>query len=264
MIRVAVAGALGRMGREVVRTVEAASDLEYVAGVTPRPPAPEGGQPGQPGAKLASDLREAIYQAGPDVLVDFTVAEAAVENAIMALELGVRPVIGTSGITPAQLDQIGRLSREKGVGAVVAPNFAVGAVLLMHFARIASHFFDAAEVIELHHEKKIDAPSGTAMATAQEMAQAHGRAFITNTPSKESLPGSRGATWEGVRVHSVRLPGLVAHQEVLFGAPGQILTLRHDSTDRVSFMQGVLLAVRGVMALDRLVVGLDNLLDLRP
>jgi 4-hydroxy-tetrahydrodipicolinate reductase len=251
MIRVAVAGALGRMGTEVTQAVNAAEDMEVVAGVDVRPD-----------NQVYTDLRQAIEQGRPQVLVDFTVAEAAFANAMTALELGVRPVIGTTGMSPEQLAQIESRARETKTGAFIAPNFALGAVLMMHFARIGARYFDSAEVIDLHHDQKIDSPSGTGHKTAMEMAEARGKPFATNVPEKEPLPGARGAEWQGIRLHSVRLPGLVAHHEVIFGAQGQVLTIRHDSTDRTSFMPGVLIAIREVLALDKLVLGLDNLLGL--
>ena len=251
MIRVAVAGALGRMGTEVIQAVNAAEDLEVVAGVDLRP-----------GDRVFTDLRQAIVEAKPQVLVDFTIAEAAFANAMAALELGVRPVIGTTGMSAEQLAHIESRASETKTGAFIAPNFALGAVLMMHFARIGARWFDSAEVIDLHHDQKIDSPSGTGHKVAMEMAEARGKPFASNVPDKEPLPGARGAEWQGIRLHSVRLPGLVAHHEVIFGAQGQILTIRHDSTDRTSFMPGVLIAVREVVKLDKLVVGLDNLLGL--
>ena len=251
MIRVAVAGALGRMGLEVSQAVRSAGDMELVAGVDVRA-----------GDGVLTDLRKAIAQSHPDVLVDFTIADAAYANAMTALEFGVRPVIGTTGMSPEQLGEIESRAREMHTGAFIAPNFALGAVLMMHFARIGARYFDSAEVIDLHHDQKIDSPSGTGHKAAMEMAEARGKPFLMNVSEKEPLPGARGAEWRGIRLHSVRLPGLLAHHEVIFGAPGQVLTIRHDSTDRTSFMPGVLIAVREVVNLDKLVVGLDNLLGL--
>jgi len=259
MISVAIAGAQGRMGGEVIRAVTAASDMEVVAQVDVKPLGPGWQGVGRP----FTDLHEALEDTKPQVLVDFTIADAAFENALTALEFGVRPVIGTTGMRPDQLQRIGDKASEQRTGAFVAPNFALGVVLTMHFARIASRYFDSAEVIELHHDQKIDAPSGTGVWIAQNMANARGKPFRMNVPEKETLPGGRGAEYEGVRVHSVRLPGLVAHHEVLFGGEGQILTIRHDSMDRNSFMPGVLIAIHEVLGLDRLVVGLDNLLHLQ-
>jgi 4-hydroxy-tetrahydrodipicolinate reductase len=251
VIQVAVAGALGRMGTEVSQAVNATEDMAVVAGIDVR--SAEG---------VFTDLRQAINEGRPQVLVDFTIADAAFANALAALELGVRAVIGTTGMTPEQLAQIQAKAEQTKTGAFIAPNFALGAVLMMHFARIGAKYFDSAEVIELHHDQKIDAPSGTGHKMAMEMAEARGKPFASNVPDKEPLPGARGAEWQGVHLHSVRLPGLVAHHEVIFGAQGQILTIRHDSTDRTSFMPGVLIAIREVVKLDKLVIGLDNLLGL--
>jgi 4-hydroxy-tetrahydrodipicolinate reductase len=256
MIRVAVAGALGRMGREVIRAVNAADDMQVVAGIDVKPGAENEGVP------VTSDLQRAIQDAKPQVLVDFTIADAAFSNAMTAMGLTVRPVIGTTGMSDQQLAQLKVRAEDTKTGAFVAPNFALGAVLMTHFARIAARYFDAAEVIDLHHDQKIDAPSGTGHKTALEMLEARGKPFLTNVPEKEPVPGARGAELQGIRLHSVRLPGLVAHHEVIFGGQGQILTIRHDSTDRTSFMPGVLIAIREVMKLDKLVVGLDNLLGL--
>ncbi len=260
MIRVAVAGALGRMGSEVIRAVSLAEDMEPVAAID-MPKAIEHAPSGV-GYLVGSDLAAAIGERKPDVLVDFTIADAAFANAMTALDRGVRPVIGTTGMTADQIGQLQAKAEATNTGAFLAPNFAIGAVLMGYFARIASRYFESAEIIELHHDQKIDAPSGTAFKMAQDMAKEHGKAFAMNVPEKEPVPGGRGAEWEGLRIHSVRLPGLVAHHEVIFGAQGQILTLRHDSTDRTSFMPGVLIAVREVSKLDKLVIGLDNLLGL--
>jgi 4-hydroxy-tetrahydrodipicolinate reductase len=239
------------MGTEVSQAVNATEDMAVVAGIDVR--SAEG---------VFTDLRHAINEGRPQVLVDFTIADAAFANALAALELGVRAVIGTTGMTPEQLAQIQAKAEQTKTGAFIAPNFALGAVLMMHFARIGAKYFDSAEVIELHHDQKIDAPSGTGHKMAMEMAEARGKPFASNVPDKEPLPGARGAEWQGVHLHSVRLPGLVAHHEVIFGAQGQILTIRHDSTDRTSFMPGVLIAIREVVKLDKLVIGLDNLLGL--
>ncbi len=257
MIAVAVAGALGRMGGEVIQAVSAAGDMQVVAGIDIKASGAE-----RLPFPVSADLAALLKRSQAQVLVDFTVAEAAVENALTALDMGVRPVIGTSGISDSQLEQLRKKAEATGTGVFVAPNFALGAVLMMHFARIASRYFDSAEIIELHHDQKIDAPSGTAVKTAQDMVQAHGGPFVSNVPTKEPLPGGRGAEHGGVRIHSLRLPGLVANQEVIFGAQGQTLILRHDTTDRTAFMPGVIIALREVLKLDKLVVGLDNLLSL--
>jgi 4-hydroxy-tetrahydrodipicolinate reductase len=171
-------------------------------------------------------------------------------------------VIGTTGLSEKQLDEIDRVARANGVGAIVAPNFALGAVLMVHLARIAARFFDYAEIIELHHEQKVDSPSGTALSTAKAIAEARGRPFLHPKVQKETLAGCRGGESGGIAVHSVRLPGLLAHQEVLFGAAGQTLTIRHDTINRECFVPGVILAIKRVSEHTGLVLGLDQLLGL--
>ena len=252
MRRVVVIGAAGRMGRTVIGAVEAVPDMEVVAGVDvvsvdAGPPAFE-------------DASAAIEATTPDVAVDFSVADAAAANALAALNAGVSPVIGTTGMSADQIGAIESRAAARGVGALIAPNFAIGAVLMMEMARLAAPHLDNVEIIELHHDRKIDAPSGTAARTADLIIEARGRAASDAPTEKFTLEGVRGGVTRGVRIHSVRLPGLVAHQEVVFGGTGQTLTIRHDSISRESFMPGVLLAIRKVRSLDGLVVGLDKLL----
>ncbi len=255
-IRVLVSGT-GRMGQEVAKATEAAPDLELVGFVDGL------ASPGTFGSKpLFADPEAAIDSLRPDVVVDFTNAAWTPRLAAAALPRTVRLVVGTTGLEPDVLEQLGEECRARRLGAVVAPNFAIGAVLMMWFARKAATFFESAEIIELHHDQKVDAPSGTAKATAEGMVAARGRPFSRNVPEREPVPGSRGAEVGGVSIHAVRLPGLVAHQEVIFGGVGQTLTIRHDSIGRDSFMPGVLLAVRRVMELDHLVIGLEPLLQL--
>jgi len=181
----------------------------------------------------------------------------------LAIQNGVRPVIGTTGQSAQELDEIDSLCKEKGIGAFYAPNFSLGAVLMMHLSRIVAKYFDYAEVIELHHEKKLDSPSGTALTTAEDIVEAHGGPYNRTESQKETLAGTRGGDYQGVGVHSIRLLGQLAHQEVIFGSLGQTLKIRHDSISRESFMPGVVLAVKEVMKLDRLVIGLDILLGLQ-
>jgi 4-hydroxy-tetrahydrodipicolinate reductase len=200
--------------------------------------------------------------AWPDVVVDFTNAAATERLVDAALQHGVRPVIGTSGVPQATVERLRKGLQERRLGGVIAANFAIGAVLQMHLANIAARFFDAVEVIELHHDRKVDSPSGTSLTTARGMREARGSDFDHLVPDLEHVPGARGAVVGGVPIHSVRLPGLVAHQEVLFGGRGQTLSLRHDTIGRESFMPGVLLAVRAVMERDSLVEGLDSLVGL--
>lgn len=248
-IRVTVAGAKGRMGQEVVAAVLAEPDLELVAQV-----------------EVGDDLDAVLSATKPTALVDFTVPEAVLGNIQRALAQGVVPIVGTTGLTPLDLDHVRGLCQEHGVGALIVPNFAIGAVLMMRFAQEAAKYMPDAEIIEMHHEKKLDAPSGTAAKTAEMIALGRGMALPAPLPvgAFEKVPGARGGQGAGnVPIHSVRLPGFVASQEVIFGGLGQTLTLRHDSRDRKSFMPGVILAVRHAPTLaanPELVYGLENLL----
>lgn len=259
MIRVAVAGATGRMGSEVCRAVAADPDLDLVAAVS-RSAAGTAlseaiGLDGDAGSVVLVEHLDELLEARPDVLVDFTGPAWAPDHVAWGIANGVHVVVGTTGF------EIDDAWREAPVGVIVAPNFAIGAVLLMRFAEQAARFLPSAEVIELHHERKLDAPSGTALLTARRIAAARDEAAAAPTHDGEA-PGARGVGVEGVRVHSVRLPGLVAHEEVVFGGQGQTLTLRHDSTDRTSFMPGVLLAIRSVPDRPGLTEGLEPLLGL--
>ena len=230
MTNVGVLGASGRMGREVCRAVEAADDLTLVAGVDPH----------HEGAELGNLVLAGSPEAleGVDVAVDFTTPGSVIENARWCLGRGMHMVIGTTGIGADGLEEIRRLTGSANANAIVAPNFAIGAALMMRFAEQAARYFDAAEVIELHHDRKVDAPSGTAITTAQRIGAA--RDGMWEAPGGDgSHPGARGADVEGIRVHGVRLPGLLAHQEVIFGSPGQTLTVRHDTLDRSAFIPGV-------------------------
>ncbi|MDX1619852.1 MAG: 4-hydroxy-tetrahydrodipicolinate reductase [Nitriliruptorales bacterium] len=259
-IRVGVSGAAGRMGSEVCRAVAGADDLELVCAVDPgadgqrlQDVAGVGGE-----IEIAGEL-DALTDAGVEVVVDFTHPDAVAGNVTWFLERGIHAVVGTTGITDGDLDRLRELAEGSDANAFFAPNFAIGAVLMMRFAEQAARHLPHVEVIELHHDGKAEAPSGTSLSTADRIAAA--RAEAPDPVLGEILDGARGADRGGIRVHSVRLPGLVAHQEVIFGGEGQTLTIRHDSVDRVSFMPGVLLAVRRVAELDGLVVGLDTLLE---
>ncbi len=262
MIHVAVSGT-GEMGRTVLATVEAQDDMECVGILEPM--ADPGDHSAASGAVYAmhADPAELFAFAHPDVVVDFTNAAAAARLVEAALEAGVRPVIGTTGVEQETVDALRAGCAERKLGGVIASNFAIGAVVLMHVAEIASRFFDSAEIIELHHDGKVDAPSGTARETALRMRAARGSDFDRPPdPELVRVEGTRGGVEGGVGIHSVRLPGFVAHQEVIFGGLGQTLTFRHDSTGRDSFMPGVLLAIREVMQRDTLVEGLDTLVGL--
>jgi 4-hydroxy-tetrahydrodipicolinate reductase len=242
-IRVLVNGAKGRMGATVCRAVSATTDL-VLAGST----------------DLGDDLSKALADSRAEVAVDFTAPAVAAANARAILDAGVRPVVGTTGFTAKQIEELVALAASKRVGGVIAPNFSLGMVLLQRFAAEAIRHFPSAEIIELHHDKKADAPSGTALHTAEMMSEA--REVVPEGPKNErvTVPGSRGGTHKDIRIHSVRLPGLLAHQEVLFGGPGQVVSRRHDTLDREAFMPGVLLAIRKSLELDHLVVGLEHLL----
>jgi 4-hydroxy-tetrahydrodipicolinate reductase len=261
-IRVVVSGT-GNMGREVLAAVEREADMEPVGALeklsTERAIALPAGSAVLP---MSDDPPALLDQTKPDVVIDFSNAEWTPYVARAALDRGVRLVIGTTGLSEQWLGELEQRCRERGVGAVAASNFAIGAVLMIHMAKIAGRFFDAAEIIELHHDKKVDAPSGTALTTAREVLSARGRPFGRNVPEREPLPGARAAEVGGITIHSVRLPGLVAHQEVLFGGLGQTLSIRHDTTGRDSFMPGVLLAAREVLARKELVRGLEALVGL--
>ncbi|MCP3016519.1 4-hydroxy-tetrahydrodipicolinate reductase [Nocardiopsis dassonvillei] len=234
------------MGSEVVRAVRGAEDMELVAGVD-----------------AASD-REAVL--GADCVVDFTHPDAVMDNLEWLIGHGIHAVVGTSGFDEARLERVRRMQEAKpGAKVLIAPNFGIAAVLMMYFARKAAPYFDSTEIIELHHPNKADAPSGTAYRTAELVAEARRAAGTAPMPdaTTSEIPGARGADVEGVRVHALRIAGLIAHQEVVFGTDGETLKIRHDSMNRASFMPGVLLGVRGVDGLaDPLTVGLDALLDL--
>lgn len=249
-ITVAVSGAKGRMGREVVDAVRAAADLTLVAEVD-----------------LGDSLADTLAQTKPLVLIDFSVPDAVLGNIETSLAHGVVPIVGTTGLSPDDVAHVRDLCRRHHLGALIAPNFAVGAVLMMQFAQQAAKYLPDAEIIEMHHEKKLDAPSGTAAKTAEMIVEGRESATLTVLPAGafEKIPGSRGGKGVGdIPIHSVRLPGFVASQMIIFGGPGQTLTLRHDSIDRKSFMPGVILAVRHAPTLaangGELVYGLENLL----
>ncbi|WP_138418940.1 4-hydroxy-tetrahydrodipicolinate reductase [Sinomonas gamaensis] len=244
---VAVLGANGRMGSEAVRAVEAAPDMELVA------------------ALGRNDSLESLVDAGARYVVDLTVPDSTEENVRFAVERGLHAVVGTTGWTPERLDKLRELlTGSPATGVLIAPNFALGSVLASAFAAKAARYFESVEIVELHHPDKVDAPSGTAVRTAQLVAASRAEAGVGPSPdaTQKQLDGARGADVDGVRVHAVRLRGLVAHQEVLLGGPGEQLTIRHDSFDRASFMPGVLLGLRSVAAHPGLTVGLDGYLDL--
>ena len=244
-MRVAVLGAKGKVGATMVAGVESAEDLTFTTGVD------------------AGDPLEALTDTDTEVVIDFTHPSVVMDNLKFCIDNGIHAVVGTTGFTDERLDQVRQWVADKPQARVlIAPNFAIGAVLSMHFAAQAARFFESVEVIELHHPYKADAPSGTATRTAQLIAEARKELPPNPDATSTGLDGARGASVEGVPVHSVRLAGLVAHQEVLFGTEGETLTIRHDSIDRTSFVPGVLLAVRRINEFPGLTVGIEPLLDL--
>ena len=263
MIRVGVFGAGGRMGSTVCSAVAADPELELVGAVDPYHADLDLQQLGVSGSGVqVARSADALKAAGAEVAVDFTVADAARANLEWCADNGVHAVVGTTGFSEADLAHFEARFAASGANCVIAPNFAIGAVLMMRFAELAAPYFETAEIIELHHDQKIDAPSGTAMATAQRMAAASAE-WAPDPTTKYVAEGARGGRGAGdIPVHSVRLRGIVAHQEVLLGTTGQTLTIRHDSYDRSSFMPGVLVAVKRIADRPGVTVGLDGYLDL--
>lgn len=264
-IRVAVCGAKGKMGREVVKTILSEPQLA-LAGVVDSHALNEtvndffGVQNAQ-GMRFDRSLKELLHREQPDVCVDFTNPDVVFENTMTIIQAGCRPVIGTTGLTTEQLGTIDEALKKGRLGGLVIPNFAIGAVLLMKFAQEAAKYFANAEIIELHHNRKADAPSGTALKTAALMLETRDQFGADNAAETESITSARGAIGPAdIRIHSVRLPGFIAHQEVIFGSTGQILTLRHDSMDRACFMPGVVLAIEKSLDLTGLIYGLEHIL----
>ena len=258
--RIVMSGA-GNMGRQIMAAIDAADDLELIGALDGL--ADDAEIPiNERAVPLRADLA-ALNEWSPDVVVDFSHVDWTTQLLPAAIAGGVRPVIGTSGLSDSLIADAERACTERGLGGVVAANFALGAVMMMHLARVAAPFFDSVEIIEQHHDGKVDSPSGTAIATAQAMREARGADFRRRESERETIPGGRGAELGGASIHSVRLPGLVAHQVTVFGGTGETLTLRHDSMSRESFIPQILRAVRAAPTLDRLVVGLDRLLGLR-
>lgn len=264
MIRLVVSGACGKMGRAMLEKIALEEDVQVISAVDVM----------NTGKKLhefvyaekyeniniEGNLAEVLSAYKPDVMLDFTTPKVVYNNIMLALQQGVSPVVGTTGLTAEQLEDISHLAREKKLGAFIAPNFAIGAVLLMQLATQAAKYMSSAEIIELHHDQKIDAPSGTALKTALAM-EPYINIAHEDKKEMEIIPGSRGGLTNGIRVHSVRLPGFVAHQEVIFGALGQTLTLRHDSISRESFYPGVILAIRKVKTFTGLKIGLETIME---
>ncbi|MCZ2259446.1 4-hydroxy-tetrahydrodipicolinate reductase [Sporosarcina sp. G11-34] len=264
-IKIAIAGARGRMGTAAVQAINEASDMELVAildykyegmylhgsDVTDTP----GGVP------IYETLESLTADTLPDVLLELTNPDAVYKNMHDALTYGIRPVVGTSGLSLKSISQLAELADEKRIGGIIAPNFSIGAVLMMKFSAMAARYLNDVEIIEMHHDQKIDAPSGTAMKTAEMIMDVREPHCQGHPGEKETEEGARGADIDGMKIHSVRLPGFLAHQQVLLGAPGEMLTIRHDSFDRKCFMPGVLLAIREVMKKESLIYGLENIIE---
>lgn len=249
MIKVAVCGALGKMGKEVCETVESQNDMELAAKIDIA------------GNDTYKSIADAVNSVKIDLLIDFTQPKSIFENAKYCLNNGIKIVIGTTGLKDDEIEYLKNLSKEKNTGCFIAPNFSTGAVLMMMFARQAAKYFDNAEIIELHHNQKKDAPSGTAIKTALMMSEGNDNFTTGNCPETETIKGARGGvSYNNIHIHSVRMPGYVASQEVLLGSNGQILKIRHDSIDRKCYMDGVMLATRYVTDKNNFTYGLDNIM----
>ena len=258
-IKVLVHGAAGRVGQEIVKAVCQEPDMVLAGGVDIKA-AGALTRPDGTTAPFDGSVAEMIKSCEPDIMVDFTIAKASMPAVRIAAKNNVNMVIGTTGFSAAELDEMRKLAEANEIGIIAAPNFALGAVLMMHLAKIASKFMDHAEIIELHHDKKIDAPSGTSLLTAKAMAEARGKAFLP--PAAGEHTTSRGVNQSGINIHSVRLPGFMAHQEVIFGAAGQTLSIRHDTINRECYMPGVMLAIKAAVKQKGFIYGVDKLLGL--
>jgi dihydrodipicolinate reductase len=263
-IKVAVIGASGRMGREVVKMVLEDEALELVAAVAPSAgPVDAGVFAGKTntGVIVSATIEEALSKTEADVMVDFTVPALAYHHTKVAIEHGVRPIMGTTGFTPEQIEELDKLCQEKGIGGLIAPNFSIGAILMMKFAAEASKYLPHVEIIEYHGDQKLDAPSGTSIKTAELISQVRQELRQGNPNEEEVIEGARGGYYNGFRIHSVRLPGVFAQQEVVFGGYGQTLKIRHDSYDRAGYMPGVNVAVKKVMNYSGLIYGFEHVMD---
>ncbi|SDY98160.1 4-hydroxy-tetrahydrodipicolinate reductase [Thermoactinomyces sp. DSM 45892] len=264
-IRIIIAGASGKMGQEAVKLIQRVADFQLVGAVSRTEEGKDVGEVvgiGSLGVSFHRSVATALDEVEADVLIDFTSPECVKDHMELCLQAGVRPVVGTTGLSEEEIDQLQQDFSQKKLGALIIPNFAIGAVLMMVFAAKAAKYLPHVEIIESHHDHKLDAPSGTSLKTAELIAEARKEVKQGHPSEQEVWEGARGAYYSGFRIHSVRLPGLVAHQEVLFGGDGQLLTIRHDSLNRESFMPGVDLSVRKVMNLDHLVYGLEKILDM--
>lgn len=264
MIRVLVCGAYGKMGREVLKAVHKDEHLSIVGAVDVKSDFADVGEligAGKIGVTVGNDLQTVIHETKPQVMVDFTKPEAVMPNIRIAIKNGVCPVVGTTGLTETDISEVRTLCTQSKVNAIISPNFSIGAILMMKLAQEAAKYLPQVEIIEYHHDQKLDAPSGTALRTAELLTEVRGSLRQGHPDEFEKLPGARGGNVAGIPIHSVRLPGYVAHQEVIFGGIGQTLSIRHDSISRESFMPGVLLACKKVLTTDGLIIGLEQILD---
>ncbi|MGG3562584.1 4-hydroxy-tetrahydrodipicolinate reductase [Neobacillus rhizosphaerae] len=264
-VKIIIAGPRGRMGSEAVKLVTNTEQFELVAVLDHKFDGMmlsdiEGFQ-SISSVPVYTDIVRCLQSIEADVLIDLTTPEVGMYHAKTALEFNVRPVVGTTGFSKGNLDELQQICEEKHLGCIIAPNFAIGAVLMMKFSQMAAKYFNDVEIIEMHHDQKLDAPSGTAVKTAEMISAVRDAKRQGHPNEKETIIGARGAEFDGMHVHSVRLPGLVAHQQVLFGSDGQTLTIRHDSYNRSSFMSGVKVAVESVMKNPSFVYGLENILE---
>lgn len=264
MIKVGIVGALGKMGKEVVKAVCNAEDMQLVCAIDVAGVGTDIGLASfskEIGVLVEDDLKNALQTKKPDVVIDFTQPSTIYEHVCLFMQEKVKSVIGTTGLSEEQISNLKQMSKDNNVSCLIAPNFSTGAVLLMMFAKQAAKYFDNAEIIELHHNQKKDAPSGTAIKTAQLMAESNSNFTLGNCPETELLTGARGATADAnIHIHSVRLPGYIASQEVIFGASGQLFKIKHDTMDRSCYMGGVLLATRYVFDNNEFIYGLDNIM----
>ncbi|MCF6137558.1 4-hydroxy-tetrahydrodipicolinate reductase [Pseudalkalibacillus berkeleyi] len=263
-IRIIIAGPRGKMGKEAIKMVTSTEHFSLQAVVDTKNAGKKlSDLEDQPNLDIPvyDDMVACVSEVEADVLIDLTKPDSGKKHLQIALEYGLRPVIGTTGFTDQEIADYSRTAEEKEIGAVIAPNFAIGAILMMKFSQMAAKYMPDIEIIEQHHDQKLDAPSGTAMKTAHMIKEVRSNKRQGHPDETEDLQGARGGEYDGIRIHSVRLPGRVAHQEVLLGTTGQTLSIKHDTIDRSAFMPGVKMAVETVMKLDTLVYGLENLME---
>jgi len=263
-IRVAVTGAGGRMGREVVKMVLEDPELQLAAAIDPTQAGTDAGTLvglNACGVRIHQDLELALVESRAQVMVDFTTPQSVLNNTKTAINLGVRPVIGTTGFSPEQIEELDKLCQEKQIGGIIAPNFSIGAILMMKFAAQAAKYLPHVEIIEYHGDQKLDAPSGTSIKTAELIAEMRAEFRQGNPQEQETIDGARGGYYNGFRIHSVRLPGIFAQQEVVFGGYGQSLKIRHDSYDRAGYMPGVNVAIKKVLGISGIVYGFEHFIE---